>query len=46
MTVLNTMVANQLFTFKEDVDKLIAGGQKKELAITEVLQGYIRSSKK
>ena len=46
MTVLNTMVADQLFKFKADVDKLIEGGQKKELAISEVLQGYIKSSKK
>ncbi|MEO5581298.1 MAG: glutamine synthetase type III, partial [Saprospiraceae bacterium] len=46
MTVLNTMVADQLFKFKADVDKLIEKGTKKELAISEVLQGYIKSSKK
>ncbi|MEP7267647.1 MAG: glutamine synthetase III [Saprospiraceae bacterium] len=46
MTVLNTMVADQLFKFKAEVDKLIEGGQKKELAISEVLQGYIKTAKK
>ncbi len=46
MTVLNTMVADQLFSFKEEVDKLIDGGQKKELAISEVLQKYIKESRK
>jgi glutamine synthetase len=46
MTVLNTIVADQLLKFKVDVDKVIESGQKKELAISEVLQGYIKSSKK
>lgn len=46
MTVLNTMVADQLLKFKADVDKLIEKGQKKELAISEVLQGYIKTAKK
>lgn len=46
MTVLNTMVGDQLIKFKADVDKLIEKGQKKELAISEVLQGYIKTAKK
>ncbi|MFN8355967.1 MAG: glutamine synthetase III [Spirosomataceae bacterium] len=46
MTILNTIVANQLFQFREDVDALLAKDIKKELAIVEVLKGYIKSSKK
>lgn len=45
MTVLNTIVAAQLQEFKAEVDELIAGGEKKELAITKVLRRYVTESK-
>ena len=45
MTVLNTIVANQLLDFKESVDALIEQGKKKEVAIVEVLRDYVISSK-
>jgi len=46
MTVLNTIVANQLIEFKKDVDERIKKGEKKELALVDVLKGYITHSKK
>ena len=46
MTILNTIVANQLFKFREEVDVYIEKGIKKELAIVEVLKGYVTQSKK
>lgn len=46
MTILNTIVANQLFKFREEVDVHIEKGVKKELAIVEVLKGYVTHSKK
>lgn len=46
MTVLNTIVADQLVQFKKEVDAKIAKDVKKELAIVEVLREYIKSSKK
>lgn len=46
MTVLNTIVAETLKTFKKDVDALIEGGEKKEVAIMHVLQKYVVESKK
>lgn len=46
MTILNTIVANQLFKFREEVDVYIEKGIKKELAIVEVLKGYVTHSKK
>ena len=46
MTVLNTIVGQQLLRFKEEVDGLIADGEdKKELAIINVLRRYISESK-
>ncbi|MEM6297115.1 MAG: glutamine synthetase III [Bacteroidota bacterium] len=45
MTVLNTIVANQLTEFRKEVDKLIESGEKKELAITKVLRRYVTESK-
>lgn len=45
MTVLNTIVAQQLVEFKRDVDKKLAKGEKKEIAIVNVLRDYIKSSK-
>jgi glutamine synthetase len=46
MTVLNTIVAETLKHFKIDVDALIEKGEKKEVAIMQVLQKYVVSSKK
>jgi glutamine synthetase len=45
MTILNTIVANQLFKFREEVDVYIEKGIKKELAIVEVLKGYVTHAK-
>ncbi|MEE9437732.1 MAG: glutamine synthetase III, partial [Saprospiraceae bacterium] len=47
MTVLNTIVSDQLRKFKKDVDKLIADKKiKKDDAIFNVLREYIKKSKK
>jgi glutamine synthetase len=45
MTVLNTIVADTLTKFAAEVDALIAKGEKKEIAIMQVIQKYIVSSK-
>src|SRR6202008_3602657 len=45
MTVLNTIMAEQLIKFKEDVDKLIAKNMDKDEAIFHVLKKYIVASK-
>ena len=45
MIALNTAVAYQLTEFKKAVDKLMAGGAKKEQAIFAVIKEYIRESK-
>ena len=45
MTVLNTIMANQLVEFKKEVDKLMKDGEKKEGAILRVIRRYINSSK-
>ena len=45
MTVLNTIVAKQLNEFKKEVDAKINKGTKKEVAIINVLQTYIKASK-
>ncbi|MFC5270198.1 glutamine synthetase III [Adhaeribacter terreus] len=45
MTVLNTIVADQLIDFKKQVDTLIDKGKKKEVAIIDVLRQYIQESK-
>lgn len=45
MIVLNAIVGQQLLRFKEDVDKLLAEGEKKEMAIIKVLRRYITESK-
>jgi glutamine synthetase len=44
MTVLNTMMADQLKQFKADVDELIETGESVEGSITKVLQRYIVES--
>lgn len=46
MTILNTIVADALTTFKERADMLIAAGEPKEIAVLKVLQNSISSSKK
>ena len=45
MTVLNTIVAETLKQFKKDVDTVIEKGEKKEVAIMQVIQKYIVESK-
>lgn len=45
MTVLNTIVADQLIEFRTEVDELIEKGMKKELAIIQVLREYVVASK-
>jgi glutamine synthetase len=45
MTVLNTIMAEQLKIFKKDVDALIKKGDKKDVAILQVLKKYITESK-
>lgn len=46
MTVLNVIMAETLKQFKNEVDGLIAKGEKKEIAIMQVIQKYIVDSKK
>jgi glutamine synthetase len=46
MTVLNTIVANQLIDFKKNVDSQIKQGEKKDEAILRELQVLIKESKK
>lgn len=46
MTVLNSIVAAQLITFKQELDARLAGGEKKELAIVDILKEYYKSSKR
>ncbi|RTQ51430.1 glutamine synthetase type III [Hymenobacter gummosus] len=45
MTVLNAIVADQLEVFRKEVDALIEGGRKKEMAIIDVLRQYVIDSK-
>ena len=46
MTVLNTIMADQLIKFKKDVDTLVAKNVDKDEAIFQVLRKYIVESKK
>jgi len=46
MTVLNTIMAETLSSFKTEVDGLIEKGDKKEVAIMQVIKNYITASKK
>ena len=47
MTVLNTIVANQLQEFRQTVDELIEKkGVKKEVAVIQVLREYVADSKR
>jgi glutamine synthetase len=45
MTVLNTIMADQLIAFKKEVDALINKGEKKDVAILTVIKKYIKDSK-
>lgn len=45
MTFLNTIMADTLTKFKQEVDGLIDKGEKKEIAILQVLQRFIVTSK-
>ncbi|GAB6011791.1 glutamine synthetase III family protein [Viscerimonas tarda] len=45
MTALNSAVAEQLKTFKKEVDAIIASGKSKEEALYEVLKKYIKESR-
>ncbi|MCX6216729.1 glutamine synthetase III [Spirosoma sp.] len=46
MTVLNAIVADQLNKFKFDLDARLARGEKKELAIVDILKEYYANSKR
>lgn len=46
MTVLNGIVAKTLVNFKKEVDGLIEKGDKKEIAIMQVIREYIAGSEK
>ncbi len=46
MVVLNTIMTETLKNFKKDVDALIEKGEKKEIAILQILRSYIADSKK
>ncbi|MGH2647810.1 MAG: glutamine synthetase type III, partial [Ginsengibacter sp.] len=45
MTVLNTILGETLAQFKTDVDTLIDKGEKKEVALMQIIQKYIVDSK-
>src|SRR5690606_857012 len=45
MTILNSIVANQLMDFKEEVERQIKKGAKKDLALLNVIRKYIKESK-
>ncbi|MEP6926655.1 MAG: glutamine synthetase III [Ginsengibacter sp.] len=45
MTVLNTILGETLSQFKVDVDSLIDSGEKKEVALMQIIQKYIVESK-
>ncbi len=46
MLVLNTIMTETLKQFKKDVDALVEKGEKKEIAILQVLRDYITRSKR
>ncbi|QJW89699.1 glutamine synthetase type III [Spirosoma taeanense] len=46
MTVLNAIVADQLNKFKTDLDARLTRGEKKELAIVDILKEYFANSKR
>jgi len=46
MTVINTIVADQLTKFKVELDARLLNGEKKELAIVDILKQYYADSKR
>ncbi|WP_128543489.1 glutamine synthetase III family protein [Larkinella soli] len=46
MIVLNSIVADQLARFKVELDKRLNGGEKKELAIVDILKQYYKECKR
>jgi len=46
MTVLNTIITETLTSFKSEVDAMIEKGDKKEVAVMQVIKAYIKASKK
>ncbi|UHG89527.1 glutamine synthetase III [Spirosoma oryzicola] len=46
MTILNAIVADQLNKFKTDLDARLGKGEKKELAIVDILKEYYANSKR
>ncbi|MDR0791720.1 MAG: glutamine synthetase III [Chitinophagaceae bacterium] len=46
MITLNTIMAETLKNFKKEVDELMDGGYKREIALMQVIQKYIVESKK
>ncbi|GAB3715402.1 glutamine synthetase III [Spirosoma flavus] len=46
MTVLNAIVADQLTKFKTDLDARLSRGEKKELAIVDILKEYYANTKR
>ncbi len=46
MTILNSIVAQQLVHFKEEIDELVQSGEKKDGAIFRVLRRYIKDCEK
>src|SRR5690606_27849270 len=46
MTALNVIIADVLSDMKEDIDKEMAAGKEKKLAVVNVLRKYIKESKK
>ncbi|PQJ11481.1 glutamine synthetase type III [Flavipsychrobacter stenotrophus] len=46
MVVLNTIMTDTLRKFKKEVDTLIEKGEKKEIAVLQILRSYITESKK
>ncbi len=46
MIVLNTIVANQLQEFRKELEAKLEAGEKKELAVVDILKEYYRHSKR
>lgn len=46
MTILNTIVAQQLLHFRQEVEGLLGNGEKRDTAILRVLRRYVNESKR
>jgi glutamine synthetase len=46
MTILNTIVAQQLTDFKTELDELLGAGEKRDAAIIKILRRYVSESKR